>query len=234
MRTLRTTREERAEILAASALFRDLPRAEREGIAGVALVREFAPDEYLFLQEQPAELFYVVAAGQVKVHRSGADGREQVLHLLGRGDLCGEVPVFAGRDYPASAVAVGPVKAACFARARFLGLARQHPELLLGLLAVASERLRRFVNLIDDLSLKEVSARLARHLLDLVARSPGANVVELDSTKATLASRVGTIAETLSRTLRKMQARKIIDVRGRRITILHRTELERLAAGEKL
>ena len=84
-------------------------------------------------------------------------------------------------------------------------------------------------HLIDDLSLKEVGARLARHLLDL--RRDGGAAVELDSTKAVLANRLGTIAETLSRTLRKMQDRGLITVAGRRIVLDDVDGLEELAEG---
>jgi len=161
------------------------------------------------------------------------DGREQILHMFGAGEICGEVPVFEGEAYPASAVAVDTLETLYVPRKDFLALGKRRPEILLEMLAVLSLRLRRFVHLIDDLSLKEVSARVAKYLLDLHARAE-TETVQLDSTKATLASRLGTIAETLSRTLRKMQQRKVIDVAGRQITIVDREELIELAAGKRV
>ena len=93
--------------------------------------------------------------------------------------------------------------------------------------------MRQFVGLIDDLSLKEVSARLAKYLLDLYAKTH-TEIVDLPVTKTTLAASLGTVSETLSRTLKKMQARTIIAVEGRRIHLLDMDTLIDLAAGEKL
>jgi len=170
-----------------------------------------------------------VAEGTVRVFRLAPDGREQILHVFGPGELVGEVPVFQGGRFPACAAADGPAATVFVPADGFLALGRRNPQVLLDLLAVLSQRLRRFVHLIDDLSLKEVGARLARHLLDL--RRDGGAAVELDSTKAVLANRLGTIAETLSRTLRKMQDRGLITVAGRRIVLDDVDGLEELAEG---
>jgi len=207
--------------------------AKRRAVAVVTMLRRYDAGEYLFLQDMPADGFYVIIKGQVRVHRIGNDGREQILHLFGPGELCGEVPVFKGRNYPAGAVAARPTQALYVPAADFRHVGNEHPEVYVEMLAVLSFRLREFVALIDDLSLKEVSARLAKHLLDLHVRS-GNPTVELDMTKAVLAAKLGTIAETLSRTLKKMQQRRIIEVDGRAIAILDATALARIAAGEKL
>lgn len=233
MQTVRSNLKERTGILHRCSLFDRLSPRELEDVARMSIVRAYANDEYVFIQDEKAHGFYVVADGRLKVHRMGVDGREQILHMFGAGEMCGEVPVFEGEAYPASAAAVGPLHALYLPRREFLALGKRRPEILMEMLAVLSLRLRRFVHLIDDLSLKEVSARLAKYLLDLHAHG-GSAMVELDSSKATLAARLGTIAETLSRTLRKMQQRKVIDVDGRRVTIMDRERLIELAAGERL
>lgn len=238
MRVIRTPVGERADLLDGSPLFAELPAEEKRALAAVMSLRSFDPEERLFLQGRQADGFYVVTKGKVKAYRVSHDGREQVLHMLVAGEVCGEVPVFqtgrvADPTYPASAAAVGPVRALYVPRGRFLELAMKRPEMLLEMLAILSVRLRRFVGLIDDLSLKEVSARVAKHLVDLSVRE-GAGTVTLDTTKAVLASRLGTIAETLSRTLKKMQTRGIIAVQGRTIRILEMEQLTALAAGMKL
>jgi len=107
-------------------------------------------------------------------------------------------------------------------------------EILFSMLGVLSTRLRHLVQLVDDLSLKEVSARLAKHLLDLSARAGGIRTVELETSKAMLAGRLGTIAETLSRTLAKLKRRGIVRVHRHRVTILDPAKLQALAAGMKL
>ena len=97
---------------------------------------------------------------------------------------------------------------------------------------------RRFASLIEELSLKEVSSRVAKYLIDLSLRSSkeekDLREVELDVSKSQLASKLGTISETLSRTLTKMRAKRVIDVKKNRIRILNRELLEEMASGMKI
>jgi CRP/FNR family transcriptional regulator len=94
------------------------------------------------------------------------------------------------------------------------------------MLAVLSMRLRRFASQIESLSLKEVPARLASYLLYLSEEQGGTDCVELEISKGQLASLLGTIPETLSRILGKMSDEGLIDVQGRRISLLNREGLE--------
>jgi len=222
-----------SEALRTCPLFSGLPARDMHALARVMSERSYETGEMLFLQGDRAEGFFVILHGQVKVCRLGQEGREQVLHLMGSGDLCGEVPVFQGGRYPATAVATTRTDALYVPGDKFLETGEANPEIFLEMLAVLSMRLRHFVHLIDDLSLKEVSARVAKHILDLHIREKSARVT-LDTTKGVLAARLGTIAETFSRTLKKMQGRGIIRVQGRLIEILNRDALVAIAAGGKL
>lgn len=220
-----------AALLAGSpSLLADLPEADRQALAEVSEVRRFARGEFLFQQGQRANCLYAIIDGTVKVHRVGNDGREQILHCFGPGELVGEVPVFSGASYPAHAAALEAVTAVAIPRDEFLELGTRNPQILLDLLAVLATRLRRFVHLIDDLALKEVGARLARHLLDLAQRQ-GSHTVELPGSKALLAASLGTIAETLSRTLGKLQGAGLINVERRSIRLLDLDGLQEMAEG---
>jgi CRP-like cAMP-binding protein len=234
LKTVTTPLNERIAIIRMTPNFAGLGDEGARALAEVGTLRRYEEGEYLFQQDEPATGFHIVVDGAVNVHRFGPDGRQQVLHVFeGGGELCGEVPVFEGSTYPAAAVAVECSQTLYLPRDALLSVGREHPEVLLKMLATLSMRLRRFVGLIDDLSLKDVSARLAKHLLELVDRDE-ASVVTLETTKTVLASRLGTIAETISRTFRKLQSRKIIDVQGREITILDEETLRDIAAGMKL
>ena len=224
---------ERGVLLGRCSLFKPLNEQELDALASIAAPHHFDNDQTLFLQDDKARGFHVIAKGSLKICRIGLDGREQVLQIMESGQICGEVPVFAGQNYPASAIAVEPLSTLYLSRENFLDLGKKHPEILMEMLGVLSKRLRLLVDLIDALSLKEVSARLAQHLLDL-RPTPGACVVHIDTTKAMLASQIGTIAETLSRTLSKMQRQGIIAVQGSEVTILNHDHLQLLATGGKL
>lgn len=101
-----------------------------------------------------------------------------------------------------------------------------------------SQFLKKFTVLIEELSLKEVSSRVAKYLLDLSLRAEREGKspmeIELDVSKGQLASRLGTISETLSRTLKKLMTKGIIEVRRHRVKILNRRSLEKLASGLKI
>ncbi len=231
MRTKPVDAAVKAMMLRASSVFNGISAAGLQILAQVAMWREYEAGEPLFHQDGVADGFFVLVDGSITVYRTGLDGRQQILHVFeDAGEVCGEVPVFEGGSYPASADAAGNVRALYLPRAGFLEVTRRHPEILLEMLAVLSRRLRRFVGLIDDLSLKDVSARLAKSLL-VYSTDVHDDAFELTISKGMLASRLGTIAETLSRTLRKLQQAGVIAVEGRTIRILKRERLEMMAEG---
>jgi CRP/FNR family transcriptional regulator len=99
------------------------------------------------------------------------------------------------------------------------------------MLAILSRRLRTFLTLVDNLSLKEVPGRLAAHLLYLSDQERGTDTLDLDISKGQLAALLGTIPETLSRILGKMSKQRYIGLEGRRVRILDRNGLTELAEG---
>jgi CRP/FNR family transcriptional regulator len=112
-------------------------------------------------------------------------------------------------------------------------LVKNDPSLAVNLLAVLSKRLKYFTRLVESLSLKEVPQRLATYLL-YFRGGYRENSVDLAISKSRLASLLGTIPETLSCILNKMAAQGLIEVQGRRIRLIDRPAIEKLAKGEKL
>lgn len=177
----------------------------------------------------------MVISGKVKVFKLSSEGKEQILHIFGPGEPFGEVPVFTGVEFPATAEAIKESQIFFFPRDAFVGLIKKNPDLALNMLAVLSRRLRRFTLLIEDLSLKEVPGRLAAYLLYLSEMDKGGQDLELDISKSQLASLLGTIPETLSRILGRMNKKELIESDGPRIRILDVQGLRDLAeAGARL
>jgi len=222
------------EQIAQVVLFQGLPEEQLKKVAAIALEQKFKRGDTLFLEGAVAAGFYTIVAGKVKIFKLSLDGKEQILHIFGPGECFGEVPVFAGGNFPAHAEALEETRVLFFPRNGFAELIRNEPSLAMNMLAVLSMRLRQFTHLIEDLSLKEVPSRLAVYLLYLSDRRGKAAAVNLDITKGQLASLLGTIPETLSRILNKMSQIELIEVQGRKIKLLDRQALENLAAGEKL
>ena len=217
--------------IAAISLFNGLPSDQIEALAMIAIENSFIKGENIFSEDEQATGFYVVIAGRVKVFKLSSEGREQILHIFGPGEVFGEVPVFAGKKYPASADALEQGRTLFFPRDSLIWLIEKNPSIALNMLAVLSRRLRSFTSMIDDLSLREVPGRLARHLLYLSEQKQNSHDLELNITKGQLASLLGTIPETLSRILTKMTEQGIIESDGRKIRILDRDVVEELAEG---
>jgi len=209
--------------------FEDLPNEQIEDLSMIITDQVFDRGQIIFSEGDDGNGFHVVVSGRVKIFKLSPEGKEQILHIFGPGDPFGEVAVFTGQHFPANAEAMESSRIFFFPRESFSDLIKNNPSLALNMLAILSKRLRRFANLIDDLSLKEVPGRLAAHLLYLSGQAEGTEQLELNITKTQLASLLGTIPETLSRILGKMSKQGLIESDGRRIKILDHEALEELA-----
>ncbi len=213
------------EILRACSLFSGLPEQQLQDLAAISFEKSFGKGENVFFEGDEGIGFYLVATGKVKIYKMSPAGKEHILHIFGPGEPFGEVPVFHGQPFPASAECLVKSKVIFFPRQKFVGLVHKNPSIALNMLAILSMRLRRFTGQIEDLSLKEVPARLAGYLLFLQEEQGGESVIELEISKGQLASLLGTIPETLSRIFAKMSDEGLIQVDGRKITILDKESL---------
>ncbi len=220
------------EHISSIPLFEGLSRGELEELSLIVDDLTVVKGEAIFLEGDDGNGFYVVISGKVKIFKVSWEGKEQILHIFGPGEPFGEVPVFGGKQFPASSEALEKGRVFFFPREDFSALIKKNPELALNLLAVLSKRLRRFASLIENLSLKEVPGRLAAYLLYLRGSGKETAELELDISKGQLASLLGTIPETLSRILGKMSNGGFIESEGSRIRIMDLQGLEGLAEGE--
>jgi len=217
------------DIISQTPLFSGLPDEQLNELRDIALVKEFRKGGPIFSEGDEGKGFYVVVQGLVKVFKVSPDGKEQILHIFGPGEPFGEVPVFSGKRFPASAEAIAESTLLFFPRNDFVDRITRNPSLALNMLAVLSMRLRQFTVQIENLSLKEVPARLAAYLIYLLEEQGGGDSVTLTISKGQLASLLGTIPETLSRIFAKLNTQKLIEVRDRSIILLDRDKLQELA-----
>jgi CRP/FNR family transcriptional regulator len=217
-------------ILRATQLFSALNDAELAAFAKRAVVRRFASGEMLFSEGEPCEGLYVVAAGRVRIFKTSASGREQVLTIEGPGSSIAELPVFDGGRYPASVSAVEDAQLLFVSRDDFRTCCLEHREVALKVLQVVGARLRRLVGIIEELSFTTLRHRLIAWLLreaEAHGRStPEGTVFELGMTHQELAAHIGTVRELVSRNLARLQAQGFIHTQGREITIMDREGLE--------
>src|SRR5579885_1516531 len=230
------TQAGRAEALKKVPIFSDLSDKELSFLAERALPIRAEAGKLIFSEGQPCEGLYVVESGAVKVYKSSADGREQVLTIEGPGGSIAELPVFDGGNYPASAAAVSETRLLFVSKRDFQALCLQHPEVALKVLRVVGARLRRLVGIIEELSFTTVRHRLASLLLRFARegkRTAEGVEVTLPVSNQELAAQIGTVRELVSRNLSRLQSEGLIKMDGRSVILCDIKALEEeLDAGE--
>ena len=164
----------------------------------------FNKGQIVFHEGDKADGFYMVEKGKIKVFKLSFEGKEQILHIYGPGNSFGEVPVYAGENFPASSMVLEKSVILFLPRDKFVDLITKTPGLSMNLLADLSKRLREFTVQIENLSLKEVPARLAAYIITLSKEQDSKTRVELPISKTQLANLIGTTPETVSRIFKKM------------------------------
>ena len=216
-------------IISAIPLFNGLPEDQLSAIRQIAVEKQFDKGQTIFSEGDETKGFFVVVDGRVKIYKVSSEGKEQILHIFEAGQSFGEVTVFTGQQLPANAQTLSKTRILLFPRSAFVDLITANPSLALNLLAIMSKKLRQFAAQIENLSLKEIPARLASYLIYLAEEQGTEDAVKLNVSKGQLASLLGTIPETLSRIFAKLSGQNLIRVEGPRITLLDRQGLEDLA-----
>ena len=219
-----------AAALRACQFLSGLPPEELTAIARFTVQKQLKKEEYLFHEGSEAKGFYVVQTGAINVHRVSATGKEQVICVFRSGESFAEAAIADHRGYPANARALEPSCVLLIPKIEFFDRLRKHPELAMRILGSMSQHLRVIVGRLDDLTLKNVEARLANWLLKHcpMPRQPMPVEVTLDRTKRVLAAELGTANETLSRTLAKFRNEKLIEIAGKTICITDPVRLEKV------
>jgi len=166
--------------------------------------------EQIFSEGMEATAFFLIVDGKVKIYKLSPDGKEHTLHIHGTGDLVAEAAIFDAMVYPASCAALEDSTLVRISGEGFRNLVRMNPELAFKMMSGYSRRLRQFVAKIEELSLKDIKARLAGYILDHSTVEQGTTVCHLGYSKKELASLLGTIPETLSRALAFLKQKKLI------------------------
>lgn len=177
----------------------------------------------LFSEGEPCQGLHIIARGKVRIFKTSASGREQVLAVNVAGESVAELPVFDGGPYPASVIAMEDTEIAFISRRDFHAYCMEHPEVALKVLSVVGARLRRLVGIIEELSFTTIRQRLVSALVKLAqtAGKPTARGIEfqLPATHQELANQLGTVRELISRNLMRLQAEGLLDVDGRQIVV---------------
>ena len=190
-----------------------LPDKAVRTLAQIAIPRRFAKGGTLYRAGDPANGLYILLSGQVRVSRD-ASTRRQTLHSESTGGVLGEIPVFGGGSFPATAVATEPTRCAYIPMGAIERLLRDEPAFARFALRRMALRARSLLRRIDDLSATTIIARAAAHVLVRAERAREKEFT-LGMTQDALAADLGTAREVVVRSLRMLIAAGAIERVGR-------------------
>lgn len=217
----------------AETLFRTIPyfkALDQIAITQVvkhAALRTYEPGQIVIMEGEQSQSLYIMGEGWLKAVKLSPDGREQVLEVIGQGEVLNAIGIFAGAPYPGSVIALERSELWVIAQDVILDLIEEHPAMARSIIIDLAKRVQHLIALIEDLSLRPVDSRLARMLLDnatngLVERRRWA-------TQAEIAARLGTVTDVINRALRSFAADQLIEVTRSSIRILDEARLAEIA-----
>jgi CRP-like cAMP-binding protein len=206
------------------------PRA-RAALLAASVERRFTVGEVLYLASSPARSLYLVLEGRVRLLRE-SHGRTILIHDEEPGGCLGEVPLFEGGSYPATATAAEPTRCLVLHRDAILETVRREPEFALAVLGRLASRVRLLIDRLDRNTTQPTLGRLAAHLLMRSMSSRGRSFT-LGASQQQTAEELGTVRELVVRGLRTLRDRGAIEARGGgRYSVADEALLRRIASGD--
>lgn len=216
------------EDLKSCFLLQRLSDEQIERVAQRATRVRLGEGQALFSQGDPAERFFLVLRGQIKLYRLSPNGNEKIIEIIGPGNTFAEAMMFLDRPaYPVCATALNACELISIESKDFRNMLSESVGTCFILLGDVSQRLRGLIRQIDELTLHTATNRVAAFLLQK-AREEG-KVFELNVSKQVLASRMSVKPETFSRIIKQLSERGIVSVLGSRVLVLKIDALEILA-----
>jgi CRP/FNR family transcriptional regulator len=189
--------------------------------------KTFQRGEVILLEGNLSDTLFFVAAGAVKVFKTSAQGKEQILNIARPGEALNDVPIFDGGMNPASAQALGPVTLYGLKKDKLQSIMRQYPQIALNTSKVLAGRMRQLVNLVEDLSFRHVLGRVTKILLTHADDGTGTND---HLTQQEMAAMAGTAREVVARSLKSLEEQGYIRLERHRIVITNKQSLEEIVA----
>lgn len=217
------------EVLRNAPLFSALDEAASLSLRASMDSVKISKGGILFKEGDGGEHVYVILDGKLKLGTSSGDGRENLLSILGPGEMFGELSLFDPGPRTSTATAVTDAKLLSLSHEKLIPWLREHPDVSLQLLARLAQRLRRTNEAVGDLVFSDVPGRVAKALIDLGHRFGKATddglFVHHDLTQEELAQLVGASRETVNKALADFAGRGWLKLDGRAVLI---TDFERL------
>src|SRR5262245_47092142 len=222
------------EVLRQIPYFRSLPTLELRSLAANLRTGRYQADDVIFRKGDPSEGLCVVVSGRVRTVTTSPEGREQVLKVFGPGRTFADIAVFDDEPQPADALAAIESLIAFVPSATLLDLLTRHTKMAIDVIRLFASRLRAYKQVVEDLSLRPVIARVARLLAD---RAHGTETLVEESattnpryTQDEIAAMVGSVREVVQRALKTLELAGLVEMARGRIQIIDLEALDGWAA----
>ena len=218
------------ETLTRSGIFQGVEPDAADSLAKEMETIDVRKGEIVFSEGEPGDSLYIVLSGKIKLGRRAADGRQNLVSIMGPSDMVGELSLFDPGPRTATATAVTDARLARLKKTSLRPWLNNRPEIAEQLLRVLARRLRRTNDALADLIFTDVPGRVAKQLLQLAQRfgtqEGGALRVTHDLTQEEIAQLVGASRETVNKALADFAHRGWIRLEGKSVLI---SDSERLA-----
>ncbi len=223
---------EAIELLKNFSIFSSFEQDHLENIAEFLKNRSFVPGETIFREGDSGSYMYFLKSGRVKIVKTSAEGKEQIIKFLGPGEVFGEVVLFGIETYPATTICQQETEVLVLSRNNFRNYFLNHPEIGWGMLQTMAQKLYFSQKRIKSLALKNSRSRTAQAILDLAENQEGRAVLKNVNQKE-LAHYLGVTRETISRNFSKFQEEGLIIKQGSNVIIKNVQQLEEVAFAQK-
>jgi CRP/FNR family transcriptional regulator len=213
------------EFLKSIPYFSDLDPAELEPIKKLVFEKTADRAEMVLLEGESDTDLYFISSGVVKVFKTSAEGKEQILSIVRPGESFNDVPIFDGGPNPVSAQAMSPVLLYGIKRNDMESILRDHPKIALNVIKVLARRVRHLVSLVEDLSFKHVIGRVAKILFENIGGEMGRGP---RLTQQEMAAMAGTAREVVGRSLKALEEEGAIKLDRHRIIITDKEALKEI------
>ena len=216
----------KVDCLRLSAYFSGLDSKELDSIREHMFEKSVARGEVIIFEGEPATAIYIVISGVVKVFKTSTDGKEQIIYLARPGDSFNDVPVFGGGLNLASAEAMTQVNLCGIKKDELEAILPGNHKLAENVLKVLSQRVEQMVSLVEDLSFRRVTGRVAKILLENAEDTTGQRH---RLTQQEMAAMAGTAREMIGRSLKLLEDEGKIRLERNRIVITDKKMLREIA-----
>lgn len=222
---------ENADFLARVPLFSSLKPDHLAEVACKLSAKNYHRGEVIFHQDDPGTTLHVIKTGQVKISTTSPEGEEAILAILTDSAFFGELSLLDEKPRSANAVAMKATETLTLQRSDFMSILGRHPEMMNNILASLADRVRSADHLVEDAVFLDLTARLAKRLLELAERhgteTDDGIEIDLRLTQQELAATLGVSRVALNRQLGRLQDRGLISIEMKRITIARPDALRR-------